>query len=188
VLSAAKAQKLDASPARLRAALMRGAQPLPAEELVTSGSGLINAAGGWAKLQALQGVPAFGGFYDLEVNRGTFTSKGRGLLLREAITEARQRVAVKITPAWAESVGPATRFAFESDVVLKPSEPWITAPDFVHLTNGARTVSLLVDAPPVPAGALGSVHVARVDALLAAKPELGPVFSIPVTLVQPAPA
>lgn len=188
VLSAAKAQKLDASPARLRAALMRGSQPLPAEELVTSGSGLINAAGGWAKLQALQGVAAFGGFYDLEINRGTFTSKGRGLLLREAIAEARQRVAVKITPAWAESVGPATRFAFESDVVLKPSVPWITAPDFVHLTNGARTVSLLVDAPPVPAGALGSVHVARVDALLVAKPELGPVFSIPVTLVQPAPA
>ena len=122
-------------------------------KLNTPGSGLINAAGGWAKLQALQGVAAFGGFYDLEVNRGTFTSKGRGLLLREAITEARQRVAVKITPAWAESVGPATRFAFESDVVLKPSVPWITAPDFVHLTNGARTVSLLVDAPPVPAGA-----------------------------------
>ena len=188
VLSAAKAEKLDASPARLRAALMRGSQPLPAEELVTSGSGLINAAGGWAKLRALQGVAAFGGFYDLEVNQGTFTSKGRGLLLRETITEPKKRVAVKITPAWAESVVPATRFAFETDVVLKPSVPWITAPDFVHLTNGARTVSMLVDAPSVPAGALGSVHVARVDALLAAKPELGPVFSIPVTLVQPAPA
>lgn len=188
VLSAAKAEKLDASPARLRAALMRGSQPLPAEELVTSGSGLINAPGGLAKLRALQGVAAFGGFYDLEVNQGTFTSKGRGLLLRETITEPKRRVAVKITPAWAESVAPAARFAFEGDVVLKPSVPWITAPDFVHLTNGARTVSLLVEAPPVPTGALGSVNVARIDALLAAKPELGPVFSIPVTLVQPAPA
>ena len=188
VLSAAKAEKLDASPARLRAALMRGAKPLPAEELFTSGSGLINAPGGWAKLRALQGVAAFGGFYDLEVNQGTFTSKGRGLLLRETITQPKRRVAVKITPAWAESVAPAARFAFEGDVVLKPSVPWITAPDFMHLTNGARTVSLLVDAPSVPAGALGSVHVARVDALLAGRPELGPVFSIPVTLVQPAPA
>lgn len=188
VLSAAKQQKLDASPARLRAALMLGSNALPTEELVTSGSGLINAPGGWAKLQALQGVAAFGGFYDLEVNRGTFTSKGRGVLLRETITEARQRVSVKITPAWAESVAPATRFAYESDLVLKPSVPWITAPDFVHLTNGTRAVSLLVDAPSVPPGALGSLHVARVDALLAARPELGPVFSIPVTLVQPAPA
>jgi tripeptidyl-peptidase-2 len=188
VLSAAKVEKLDASPARLRAALMRGSQPLPAEELVTSGSGLINAPGGLAKLRALQGVAAFGGFYDLEVNQGTFTSKGRGLLLRETITEPKRRVAVKITPAWAESVASAARFAFEGDVVLKPSVPWITAPDFVHLTNGARTVSLLVEAPPVPTGALGSVNVARVDALLAAKPELGLVFSIPVTLVQPAPA
>ncbi len=188
VLSAAKARKLDASPARLRAALMLGAKPLPAEEVLTIGSGLINATGGWAKLQAMQGVAAFGGFYDLEVNTGTFTGKGRGLLLRETITERRQRVAVKITPAWAEAVARETRFAFESDLVLKPTVPWITAPDFVHLANGSRTVSLLVDAPPVPAGALGSLHVARVDAMLVGRPELGPVFSIPVTLVQPAPA
>jgi len=188
VLSAAKAEKLDASPARLRAALMLGSKPLPAEETVTSGAGLINAAGGWMKLRAIQGIAAFGGFYDLEVNQGTFTSKGRGLLLRETITEPRRRVTVKITPAWAEAVASATRFAFESDLVLKPSVPWITAPDFVHLANGARNVSLIVDAPPVPAGALGSLHVARVDALLAGRPELGPVFSIPVTLVQPAPA
>ncbi|PAW69064.1 MAG: hypothetical protein B9S34_00015 [Opitutia bacterium Tous-C1TDCM] len=188
VLSAAKQQKLDASPARLRAALILGASPLPQEDELTRGSGLINAPGGWAKLQALQGQPAFGAYYDLEVDGGTFTAKGRGLLLRESIENPRRRFTARVIPYWPESVPPAARFAFESDVVLKPSVPWITAPDFVHVANGPRTLSLIVDVPPVPAGQLGSLYVARVDARLAGKPELGPVFSIPVTVIQPAPA
>lgn len=188
VLSAARQQGLDASPPRLRAALMLGAHPLPGEEPPTRGTGLIHAPGAWARLQALQGLPVFAGFHDLEVDQGTFTSRGRGLLLREALAESRRRVAVKVTPAWPEAVPAAARVAFEADLRLRPSVPWISAPDYLHLSNGPRTFSLIVDAPPVPAGALGSLHVAAVDAFLAARPELGPVFSVPVTIIQPAPA
>ncbi len=47
---------------------------------------------------------------------------------------------------------------------------------------------MIVDVPPVPAGAIGSVNVAQIDAVIASKPALGPVFSIPVTIIQPAPA
>lgn len=188
VLSAARQMKLDANPALLRAALMLGAKPLPKEQIFTRGSGLINAPGAWKKLNELQGAGAFSGFYDLEVDQGTFSSKGRGFMLREAVTEARRRFAVKITPVWTESTPVAVRTAFESDLVLKPSAPWITAPQYVHLTSGARTVSLIVNVPPVPPGAIGSLNVAQVDALVASKPALGPVFSIPVSIIQPAPA
>ena len=188
VLSAAKQMKLDANPALLRAALIRGATPLPKEEIFTRGSGLINAPGAWKKLNEMQGVNAFNGFYDLEVDQGTFTSKGRGFLLREAVTNARRRIAVKITPAWTESTPIAMRTTFESDLILKPSAAWITVPRYVHLTSGPRTISMIVDVPPVPAGAIGSVSVAQVDAVIASKPALGPLFSIPVTIIQPAPA
>ena len=140
VLSAAKQMKLDANPALLRAALIRGATPLPKEEIFTRGSGLINAPGAWKKLNEMQGVNAFSGFYDLEVDQGSFTSKGRGFMLREAVTDARRRVAVKITPAWAESTPIAMRTTFESDLILKPSAAWITAPQYVHLTSGPRTI------------------------------------------------
>jgi tripeptidyl-peptidase-2 len=187
VLSAARQSKLDANPALLRAALILGTTALPQEEVFTRGSGLINVPGAWKKLNALQGISAFSGFYDLEVDQGSFTSKGRGLMLRETITEPRRRVAVKITPVWTESTSAAARTAFEADLVLKPSAPWVTVPKILHLTNGDRTVSMLVAPPPVPKGAIGTVHVAQVDALLASKPDLGPVFSIPVTIIQPAP-
>jgi len=188
VLSAARANKLDTNPALLRSALILGATPLPHENALTRGSGLIHAPGAWKKLNELQGISAFSGFYDLEVDQGSFTSKGRGLLLRETITDKRRRVAVKITPAWAESISMAKRTAFEADLTLKPSAPWITTPGYLHMTSGPTAVSMLVDVPPVPPGALGSLHVAQVDAFLGSKPELGPVFSIPVTLIQPAPA
>ncbi|MBK6472864.1 MAG: S8 family serine peptidase [Betaproteobacteria bacterium] len=187
VLSAARQARLEAPAARLRAALIGGANPLPHEEPLTRGSGLVNAPGAWKKLQDLQAAPAFDAFYDLEVNRGTFTSKARGLLLREAIIQPRQRVSVRVTPVWPEAVPPARRVAFESDLRLKPSVPWITAPKTLHLTSNASTVALVVDVPPAPAGAIGSLHVGQVDALPAARPTLGPVFSIPVTLIQPAP-
>ena len=188
VLSAARQSRLDASPARLRAALIGGAVPLPQEDVLARGAGLVNASGAWKKLNELQGLPAFAGFYDIEVDRGSFTNQGRGLMLRETITEPRRRMNVRVSPAWAESVPPAARVAFEADLQLKPSVPWISAPSHLHLTNGIRNFAAIVDAPPVPAGAIGSLNVARIDAFLAGKPGLGPVFSVPVTIIQPAPA
>ena len=187
VLSAARQNKLAAGPALLRSALILGAQPLPDESVLTRGSGLINAPGAWKKLNDLQSVPAFRSFYDIEVDQGTFTSKGRGLLLRESVDEARMRVGVKITPAWAESTPQKARFSFESDLLLKPSVPWISVPEYVHMTNGPRSIPMLVNVPPVAKGAVGSVHVAQVNALVANQRSLGPVFSIPITIIQPAP-
>lgn len=187
VLSAARQNKLAAGPALLRSALILGAQPIADESVLTRGSGLVNTPGAWKKLNELQSVPAFRVFYDIEVDQGTFTSKGRGLLLRESVDETRMRVNVKITPAWAESTPQKARFSFESDLLLKPSVPWISTPQYVHMTNGPRSVSMLVNVPPVAKGAIGSVHVAQVDAVVANQRSLGPVFSIPVTLIQPAP-
>lgn len=187
VLSAARQARVDASPARLRAALMLGASPLPQEDPPTRGAGLVHAPGAWKKLQELQGQPAFGAFYDLQVNQGTFSSRGRGLMWREGTLPARRRAAVRVAPAWAESVPAAHRVAFAADLRLRPSAPWVKASRNLHLTNAPSTVTLDVEPPPLPPGALGAVHVAQVDALLAARPGLGPVFSIPVTVIQAAP-
>jgi tripeptidyl-peptidase II len=188
VISAARQSRLDASPARLRASLMLGASAMPQEEVFTRGAGLVNAPGAWKKLQELQGVAAFAAFYDLEVNQGSFTSRGRGLMWRESAPLPRRRVAVRVNPAWAESVPPAQRVALGADLSLKPTVPWITATKTLHLTNTASTVSLDVTPPALAPGAIGSVHVAQVDALLLGRPALGPVFSIPVTVIQAAPA
>lgn len=183
VLSAAKQANLDAAPARLRSALMLGTTPVPAEDELTAGTGLVSAPGAWAKLQAVQGIPAFNTFYDFAVTGGTFTASGRGLYVREAVTQPRRRVTARITPAWTESVSNETRYAFEADFELRPADPWIAAPDYLHLANGDQTITLHLDLPKQP-GLLTS----RIDAFLVGHADLGPVFSIPITVVQPAPA
>lgn len=188
VLSAARQARLDARPARLRAALTLGASPLPQEEPFTRGAGLVHAGGAWKKLQDLQGHAAFGAFYDVQVNQGSFSSRGRGLLWRDGALPPRRRVAVRVTPAWPESAAAAQRVAFGADLRLRSSAPWVTAGRSAHLSNAGANLTLDVEPPPVPAGAIGSVRTAQVDALLAGHAALGPVFSIPVTVIQPAPA
>ncbi len=188
VLSAAKQAGLKAEPARLRQALILGATPIDAEAVFTTGQGLINAVGAWDKLQALQTIPEFRGFYDLSVTGGTFTSAGRGLYLREAFDDLRRRVVATVTPAWPESVTSEEQFRFETDLEFLPADDWIAAPNYTHLANGDQRVTLVLDIPALTEAErhTGGLLTSRVDAFIAGNRAIGPLFSIPVTVVRPA--
>ena len=183
VLSAAKQESLNASPARIHAALVLGSTALPDLEPATQGAGLVSAAGTWAKLRALQDEPAFGAFYDLSITGGSFTSSGRGLYLREAITQPRRSITARITPDWTESTSYADRFAFETSLELRPAHSWVETPDFLHLANGPQSIPIHLTVPTTP-----GLITSRIDAFLPGRADLGPVFSIPITIVNPAPA
>ncbi len=188
VMSAAKQNGVKASAVLMRQALMLGASALPAEDNFTQGQGMVNAPGAWAKLQALQNEPAFSAYYDLEIEGGSFAAEGRGLYLREDLTEPRRRVAVAVTPAWGDDVDSEARYGFETDLILTAADDWVQVPDYLHVANGTRRFSMFLDIPPVDAASAqnGGVLMSRVDARVAEKPELGVVFSIPITIVRPA--
>jgi tripeptidyl-peptidase-2 len=183
VLSAAKQENLKADPARLRAALMLGAQPVPNEAVYTVGGGLINAPGGLAKLRALQDEPAFGAFYNLDVSRGSFNPDGRGLYVRETDPEERLRVVVGVEPAWIEAVTSAEKVAFETPLTLHPTADWIEVPEVFHLVNAENFFIAHVTVPN-DASTHGQIYTAEIEALIPGKEELGPVFSVPVTVVR----
>ncbi len=188
VISAAKQNQVAAPPVLMRQALMLGARPLPGEDIFTAGHGMVNAGGAWQKLQDLQGQEAFRPFYDLSVSGGTFTSSGRGLYLRESLADPRQRIGVSITPGWSDSVDAKSRYGWEADFELVAADDWVQAPDFLHLANGRRNISIYLEIPPADAATLerGGVLTSRVDAFVEGERELGPVFSIPFTVVRPA--
>ncbi|GAB5560845.1 MAG: hypothetical protein SynsKO_24920 [Synoicihabitans sp.] len=190
VLSAAKQNNVVARPAVMRNALMLGAKPIPGEAIFTRGAGLVNAAGAWAKLQELSGQTAFSAFYDVKVSGGTFVDSGRGLYLRQSMDELRRSVSVEVAPHWPESTDSDARFKFDEDLVLKPSQPWIEAPTFMHMANGAERLNLHLQIPERSdlARKEGDLILGRVDAMIAGKEELGTVFTIPVTVVRPADA
>lgn len=184
LISAGRPLGLDVSPARLRAALKLGVVPVPGEDDAPDyGAGLVHLPSAWDRLQALQDEPAFSAFYDLSVSGGTFTSGGRGLHVREPADRLRQRVVARVTPAWSESTDLAARYDFATDLVLRPADGWIEAPAYVRLANATSNIALQLTLPDQP-----GVTVSRVDAFVAGRTDLGPVFSIPITVVRPEPA
>jgi tripeptidyl-peptidase-2 len=188
VLSAAKQNDMAPRPALMRNAMMLGAAPIEMEAGFTRGAGMAHAPGAWAKLQELQGEPAFDVFYNKAVSGGTFTDTGRGLYLRQPLDELRRRVTANIAPHWPESTDNDARFAFDESFVLKPAADWIEAPEFMHLVNGSERMTLHLNIPEMTdiEKERGGLLMSHVDAFLPGKEELGPVFTVPLTIVRPA--
>ncbi len=188
VLSAARQNDLSPRPALLRNALMRGSSPIPGEGVFTTGAGLVNANGAWAKLQELAAYPEFDMFYKAEVTGGTFVDEGRGVYLRQSIDELQRKARADIGPLWAESTSLPERSEFEADYVLKAADDWIEVADFVHLANDSERVRFIMNLPEQTEleQANGGLLTSRIDGLVAGAEELGPVFSVPITVVRPA--
>lgn len=188
VMSAAKQNGLDPRPALMRNALMLGAKPIAGEAIFTTGAGMANASGAWQKLQALADEPAFDVFWDRAVTGGSFVDSGRGLYLREPISELRRQVRAIVRPVWPESSGNNERYRFEEDLVLKASAPWIDAPSYLHVANESLYLTVQMDIPEMSEQERrqGSVITSQLDAFVADQEELGPVFSLPITIVRPA--
>lgn len=188
VMSAAKQNGLHARPALMRKAIMLGAASIDAEAEFTRGAGLAHAPGAWAKLQQLAEEPAFNVFYDMDVTGGTFVDHGRGLYLRQVVDENRQSIRVSVAPHWPESSTSDQRFKFDEDVVLRPLDGWIEAPEFMHMANGTERMDLYLNIPErsTKAREQGDLLMSRVDAYLAGKESLGAVFTVPLTIVRPA--
>jgi len=188
VISAAKQNGMKPRPALMRNALMLGATPIANEEIFTTGAGMANAGGAWAKLLELASETAFDVFWDRRVDGGTFVDYGRGLYLREPTDELRRQFKAAVTPVWPESTSTDDRYRFEADFTLKAADSWIDAPDYMHVANGSErlTVQMNLPARDEQARVRGSLLTSRVDAFVAGKEELGPVFSLPITVVRPA--
>lgn len=182
VLSAAQQSGMEVTAPCLRAALRLGASAIPEEDVFARGAGLVNAPAAWERLQAIHGHAAFDAFYDVSVGGGTFTDSGRGLLVREPQPRAVILTTAQIRPAWTERTGNDVRSRFEAEFELRSTADWVEAPGFVSMANGSRGLPLKVT-PPVAPG----VHVARVEGFLKDHPELGPVFSVPVTVIRSEP-
>lgn len=188
VISAAKQNGMNPRPALMRNALMLGATPIPAEEIFTRGAGMANAGGAWAKLQELASETAFDVFWDRDVDGGTFVDHGRGLYIREPVDELRRQFQASVSPVWPESTSTDDRYRFEADFTLKATDSWIDAPDYMHMANGSERLTVQMNLPDMDdQGRMrGSLITSRVDAFVAGKENLGPVFNIPITVVRPA--
>lgn len=183
LISAAQQEGLVHDPARVRAALMRGARWVAGENVFTQGAGLVQVPGAWEKLKAMQDEPAFSAYYDLDVSEGSFHPRGRGLYLREPDPKERVRVVVRVAPAWIEAVTAEEKVAFETGFKLHSTVDWIEAPEFFHLANAQNHFIAHVSLPDTESE-LGSLHFGEIQAFVIGREAIGPAFTVPVTVVR----
>lgn len=186
LMSGAKQEGLRMDPARMRAAMRLGARQIENEKIHTQGAGLIQVPGAWEQLQAIQDEPAFGAFFDLHVTGGSFVEEGRGLYVRERDPDARIRAIVRVEPGWIEAVSAREKVDFEAAFTLEATADWIEVPEFFHLANGGNHFIAHVTLPE-STHTSGSVTTAEIQARLIGREDLGPVFTVPVTIVHGMP-
>jgi len=182
LVSGAKQAGLKTSPARIKAALMNTARPVEAVEPWAQGPGLAQVGPAFEHLRTYQGIAAFDVHFQAETNDNTL-AKGPGLYWRDARPVGRHEARFTVTPQFSEATSLEARQAFEEDVVLESSAPWVEVPKFLHLSGGARPFGVRITVPA--AGAQGGVHYAEIRATLARQPGAGPAFRIPITVVAP---
>lgn len=182
LVSGAKQAGLKTSPARIKAALMNTARLLDDVEPWAQGPGLAQVGPAFEHLRTFQGIAAFDAHFQAETNDNTL-AKGPGLYWRDARPAGRQEARFTVAPQFPEGTSMEARQAFEEDVILESTAPWLEVPKFLHLSGGSRPFGVRVTVPA--AGAQGGVHYAEIRAIPARQTGAGPVFRIPVTVVAP---
>ena len=181
-LSGLKQKGINSSPYQIKAALRHCGKQIvdpfntPLLQVPKTFSYLVEQAGhGNGKVH-----------YNIEIGKDNH----RGVYLRDAYeTSLLHEFRAEVKPFFPRHADPATnvqRIAFEARVALKPSQSWISCPDFAILSTGGKIIAFRVDCKELKPG----FHYARIDAFdtdssesLAA--DRAPLFSIPVTICKP---
>jgi len=183
LVSAAKQEDLQYSPARIRAALMNSARRVRHTDIWAQGAGLVRALPAWRHLKANAASPVWDHFYTIETEDNTF-SDGPGLYLRGNIPAGDRSVRFDISPKFLDRIAAAEKFELEDDLKFTATEPWVQVPDYARMVNGSITLRPILDIPEAKNG--DAIHYAEIHGTLASTPQAGPLLRIPITIVRGA--
>ena len=178
LLSALKQEEIAYTPHSVRRAIENTARPIADGEPFTDGAGMIQVDRAWEQLAEYRDVPERDVRFQVSVlGRGN----ARGIYLREPWENDQpfwSRVTVK--PVFAEDADNRAKVAFDMQLNVEATEPWVSVADTMRLMHGGRRFEVRVDPEALDPG----VHTAEVLAYDADAPARGPVFRIPVTVVR----
>lgn len=184
LLSAAKAEGIKVTPARLRRALMNCAEKKEGLSNLQQGAGMINVDKTWDYLKKFKDDP----FGDINFKVRIIGRPGhrRGVYIRQPEeTLVKQTFSADINPVFgteddADAHLQQKRIEFEMKTALEASAPWIEVPEFFMLMHNGRSFKFTVDPTKLEPG----VHTANIMGYDVNKKDAGPRFSVPVTVVK----
>ncbi|KAL1917361.1 uncharacterized protein VTP21DRAFT_5017 [Calcarisporiella thermophila] len=193
LVSALKAEGMDWTPYRVRAALVQTTKDIGDP----MGVGLIQVEKAWAYLEKFREYKELDMMFDVTcMGPGLPSRSDRGIYLREHDAAARiQTLTCSAKPVFMldplspnDSAIPAsdtsnrTKFDLDMRLALTATASWVRCPDFLAMGSSGRDFPVKVDPTCLPTD--GGVHYAEVQAFDTKCPERGPVFTLPVTVLK----
>ncbi|KAM3958606.1 tripeptidyl-peptidase II [Aphomia sociella] len=186
LISGLKDKNLPYSPYSVKRALENSATYLDHVEPWAQGAGLVNIEKAFDLLTTYYEEPE----RDVTFNIQCGSSNAKGIFLRPKVGDVPKDVGVTIEPQFLQNHEDvenksviSKQISFGVRLALSCSAGWLAAPAHLDLMNAARPLALRVHTAALPPGA----HFTSINAYDVNCVEKGPVFRVPVTVLQPEP-
>ncbi|MEW4565254.1 S8 family serine peptidase [Bremerella sp. JC770] len=181
ILSGLKQEKIAYTPESVKLAIKNTARKLEGGTVWANGHGLIQVDAAFDYLEDHQ--DAIEPEVRYEVTLPGMRTK-RGVYLREGEEVRRaQEITVEVDPQFNEDAKFGPRADYRAEFFLKCDADWVKIPHNFYVNHGGRTFKMEVDPRNLKPGA----HFASVEGYYADRPELGPRFRVPITVLVPTP-
>ncbi|XP_015431328.1 PREDICTED: tripeptidyl-peptidase 2 [Dufourea novaeangliae] len=169
------------SPYNIKRALENTALYIPNLDPFAQGSGLLQVERAFDALTTYSNVPE----RDVRFSISCGANNSKGIHMRTGIIDRPKDYAITVEPVFfnTENTDPALKIAFNLKLTLVCDAPWVQFPTHLDLMHMARAFAVRVDASNLQEG----VHATSVRAYDVTDIGKGPVFQIPITVVQPQP-
>ncbi|XP_034831010.1 tripeptidyl-peptidase 2 [Maniola hyperantus] len=187
LISGLKAKELPYSPYSLKRALENSALYLEHVEPWAQGCGLLNVEKAFDILTNFHSQPE----RDVTFNLKCGSRNAKGVFLRPKLDDVTPKdIGITVEPQFLENhldeenKGVIPRqIAYGQRLALTCAAPWVSHPAHVDMMNAPRPLAVRVNIAALPPGP----HFASINAYDVSCVEKGPVFRIPITVLQPQP-
>ena len=180
VIAALMAKNVAYTSAGVMRAIVNTARPIAGQDAFSCGPGVLQLAASYEAL--CKEWSAADIHYDVRTGNGM-----RGIYLRQPYQSVQPHDdSITVKPLFADDQNiDAIEYTLRTALKVKydgADEDWITVPANFMLMGGGRSFPIKVD----PRGlADGSVHYAEVQAIDVDHPDMGPIFTLPITVIRP---
>lgn len=179
ILSGLKQKGIAYSPYSVRRALENSAHLIENVEVFAQGSGLLQVDKAFEFLVNNHSEQE----RDVRFHISCGVSSTKGIYIRSKPYSTTHEYSVSVEPFFlkSDSVEASRKINFNMHLALVCKSPFVSHPVHLDLANMTRTFGVKVDTKDLPYG----VHATKIEAFDVNNVEKGPVFKIPITVVQP---
>ncbi|XP_063705475.1 tripeptidyl-peptidase 2 [Culicoides brevitarsis] len=179
LISGLKQKKIAYTPYSIKQALENTATKLDHVDPFAQGNGLLNVE------KAFEHLCEYKNRQENEVRFSVAvgSNNAKGIHMRTGVLTKPEEFTVTIEPVMFNEkfASPKAKLDFNVHCTLVPTASWVQCGGFLDLCYTSRSLAVRVDPTALPVG----VHSAAVKAYDSTCVEKGPIFEIPVTVVQP---